>query len=339
MNKRNLKLTVVGTGMIGTNLALLAAEKKLFDTVVLLDRKPEKEGEDKVAGAILDLKHAAGFTNSPVNFVAAYSDDYEPVRNSDFVVITAGVMRKPGQERSETLGINAKIVGGIVKEITKVAPNATIVMISNPLDNMVYLADQIIKQADTHNKVIGMAGVLDTTRFRTQLAEAARGECTVADVEAMIVGPHNPSMLVLPQYTTIWGTPAKEMLNENTWNELVAETGKSGERIVRARGTSANIAPAYGALNIMQAIINNEQKVVVCCMPLHDSDTYRGVANNPYNLFNVATGVPVILGASGATYLPWKLTDEQEQTLRTALEPVRKDNKTMMQLFAAEAVA
>jgi malate dehydrogenase len=275
------KITVVGAGNVGATCAHLCAFKQLGD-VVLVDIKPGMP-----QGKALDL-----FESSPIDRFDSRitgTQDYADTAGSDVVVITAGVPRKPGMSRDDLVAINANIVGGVTENIVKHSPNAILVLVSNPLDAMVYLAWK--KSGLPHQKVIGMAGVLDSARFRSFIAEAL--DVSVADVNAFVLGGHGDTMVPLPRYTTVGGIPLPTLLPADRIEALVQRTRDGGAEIVKLLETSAWYAPGAAAVEMVEAIVRDRKRILPCA----------AYCDKQYGVGGYFVGVPVKLGAAGVEHI------------------------------------
>lgn len=275
------KIAIVGAGgNVGASVAQWAAQKELGD-LVLIDIKA-----GPAEGRALDLTQCGpweGFNNT--SFVA--SDKAEAMADADVVVMTAGVPRKPGQSREELININAGIVKGICTDVKKYAPNCVLVVVSNPLDAMVFVAKQVT--GFPRERVVGSAGVLDSARFRTYLATAAG--VSVEDVHAIVLGAHtDKDMVPLVSNATIGNVPVTKFLSKEKLDEVVANTKKGGATLTGLIGTSAWLAPGAGTSLMVEAIVRNQGRVLPCSVEL----------NGEYGVNGAFVGVPVKLSAKGA---------------------------------------
>ena len=274
----NVKVAVVGGGNVGANTALYVAERGLAD-VTLIDIV-----EGMPQGKALDLTQAAPLWHSSARVTG--SNSLDDVKGSAVVVITAGFPRKPGMSRSDLLKANADIVGPAAEAVKKQAPNAFVIVVTNPLDVMAYVAWR--KTGFPRQRVLGMAGVLDSTRFRAFVAMEL-GVCAY-DVQAMVLGGHGDSMVPLPRYTTVSGIPIPELLSKEKIDALSQRTRDGGAEIVKLLKTgSAYYAPAMSAVDMVQAILKDEKRVIPCSVLL----------NGEYGLKDLFLGVPVVVGAAG----------------------------------------
>ena len=273
------KITVIGAGNVGATTAQRLAEKELAEEVILLD---VVEGIPQ--GKALDM-----LESGPVESFDTYlkgTNDYSDTKNSDIIIITAGLARKPGMSRDDLLIANADIVKSVTEKSVEHSPQAIIIVVSNPLDVMTYVAFKV--SGFERHRVIGMAGILDTARFRTFIANEL--EVSVKDVDAMVLGGHGDSMVPLVRYTTIGGIPLTEFLSKDKIEKLVDRTRKGGIEIVNYLKTgSAYYAPSSAAVEMVESIVKNKKRILPCSAFL----------TGEYDLHNVFCGVPVRLGKEG----------------------------------------
>lgn len=274
-----MKVTVIGAGNVGATVAQFVAEKELAKEVVLLDVKPGI-GEGKA----LDLWQTAPVNNYDTRLIGV-TDDYSRSSNSDVVVITSGVPRKPGMSRDDLISINAGIVKTVTEKVTKTSPNAIVIVVSNPLDVMTYTA-YLAAKTDSR-KVFGMAGILDTARYRAFLAEEL--DCNPKDIQALLLGGHGDTMVPLPRYTTVSGIPVTQLIAKDKLDAIIKRTQNGGGELVSLMGTSAWYAPGAAAAQMVEAIIRDQKRIFPCCAML----------NGEYGLKNIFLGVPVKLGKNG----------------------------------------
>lgn len=273
------KVSVIGAGNVGATCADVLAHKEIANTVVLVDIK-----ENFAEGKALDIWQTA-----PVNMydtrVVGSTNDYSKTADSDVVVITSGLPRKPGMSRDDLISTNAKIVESVTKNVLQYSPNAIIVVVSNPLDVMTYCA--YLTAGIDSSRVFGMAGVLDTARYRAFLAEELN--VSPKDINAILMGGHGDTMVPLPRYTTISGIPVTELIEENKLNAIVERTKKGGGEIVNLLGTSAWYAPGAAAAQMVEAIMRDQKRIFPVCAWLQGE----------YGLKDIYMGVPVKLGKNG----------------------------------------
>jgi malate dehydrogenase len=273
------KITVIGAGNVGATCAQICAERGLANEIVLLDIK-----EGVAEGKALDLWQTA-----PVNYydsrTIGVTNDYDRTANSDVVVITSGLPRKPGMSRDDLIQVNAGIVKSVTENVAKRSPNAIIIVVSNPLDVMTYCA--YLTSGFDARKVMGMAGILDTARYRAFIAEAL--DCSPKDVQALLLGGHGDTMVPLPRYTTVSGIPVTQLLDNDKLNAIIERTKNGGGELVKLMGTSAWYAPGSSAAQMVESILRNQKRIFPCCVCL----------NGEYGVKNAFVGVPVKLGSSG----------------------------------------
>lgn len=278
-NNRRKKITIVGSGNVGATAAHWVASKELGD-VVLVDI-----AEGIPQGKGLDLLQSSPVEGFDVKITG--TQKYEDTKDSDVVIITAGMPRKPGMSRDDLLKINTSIVKSVTEQVVKFSPNSVLIIVSNPLDAMVYVASEVSKFP--RERVIGMAGVLDSARFRTFLAQAL--ECSVRDVNAFVLGGHGDTMVPLVRFSTMAGIPISKLLPADQINQIVQRTRDGGIEIVNFLKTgSAFYAPSASAVEMAEAILKDQKRILPCCVRL----------DGEYGVKNVFVGVPVKLGAKGA---------------------------------------
>jgi len=274
-----MKVTVVGAGNVGATCADVLAHREIANEVVLLDIK-----EGFAEGKALDI-----WQTSPINLydtrTVGSTNDYSKTADSDVVVITSGLPRKPGMSRDDLIATNAGIVKTVTENIVKYSPNAVIIIVSNPLDVMTYCA--FLNAKIDSKKVFGMAGILDTARYRAFLAEELN--VSPKDIQAVLMGGHGDTMVPLPRYTTVGGIPVTEMISAEKLDEIIERTKFGGGEIVKLLGTSAWYAPGAAAAQMVEAIIRNQRRVFPVCAWLQGE----------YGMKDIYLGVPVILGKNG----------------------------------------
>ncbi len=274
-----MKVTVVGAGNVGATCADVLAQREIANEVVLLDIK-----EGFAEGKALDI-----WETSPINLydtrTTGSTNDYSKTADSDVVVITSGLPRKPGMSRDDLIATNAGIVKTVTENVIKYSPNAVIIVVSNPLDVMTYCA--YLNAKTDPKKVFGMAGILDTARYRAFLAEELN--VSPKDIQAVLMGGHGDTMVPLPRYTTVGGIPVTEMIGEEKLNEIIERTKFGGGEIVKLLGTSAWYAPGAAAAQMVEAIIRDQRRVFPVCAWLQGE----------YGFNDIYLGVPVILGKNG----------------------------------------
>jgi malate dehydrogenase len=274
-----MKVTVVGAGNVGATCANVLATREIANEIVLLDIK-----EGFAEGKALDI-----WETSPINLydsrITGSTNDYSKTKDSDVVVITSGLPRKPGMSRDDLIATNAGIVKSVTENVVKYSPNAKIICVSNPLDVMTYCTYLTAKLDPS--KVFGMAGVLDTARYRSFLALEL--DVSPKDIQAVLMGGHGDTMVPLPRYTTVGGIPVTELIEESKLNEIIERTKFGGGEIVKLLGTSAWYAPGAAAAQMVEAIVRDQKRVFPVCAWL------RG----EYGMENIYLGVPVVLGKNG----------------------------------------
>lgn len=300
-----MKVTVIGAGNVGATCANVIAHNDYCNEVILLDIK------DGIAeGKALDIWQTAA-VNSYNSRVKGVTNDYSATANSDVVVITSGLPRKPGMSRDDLISTNAGIVKSVTENVIKHSPNTILVIVSNPLDVMTYCAYLTAKLPS--NRVFGMAGILDTARYKAFLAEALN--VSPLDIQAVLMGGHGDTMVPLPRYTTISGIPVTELIDKDRLNAIIERTKKGGGELVNLMGTSAWYAPGAAAAQMVQAILKDEKRIFPCCALL----------NGEYGLNNIYLGVPVKLGRNGIEQIiTLDLNAEEKQLLNASATAVKE---------------
>ncbi|MEW6685334.1 MAG: malate dehydrogenase [Candidatus Edwardsbacteria bacterium] len=298
------KVSIIGSGHVGSTTALYLAEKKIAD-IYLLD---VIEGLSE--GKALDAEEAAPIRKYDIELRG--TEDFSQLTNSDVVVLTAGIARQPGMSREDLLATNTKIVKSVSEKIAKYAPNSVIVMVTNPLDVMAYVALKITGFA--LKRVVGMAGILDSTRFRLFVAQALGA--SVTDTTAMVLGGHGDAMVPLPRYSTVSGVPITELLPKETIEKIVERTAKGGAEIVSYLKTgSAYYAPAASVAEMVECIIRDKMRILPCSAYL------RG----EYGIEGIFVGVPVKLGKNGVEeIIELDLTIEEKEALHNSASAVKE---------------
>ncbi len=298
------KVTVVGAGNVGATAAMRVAEKELAD-VVLIDVL-----EGVPAGKALDLAEAAPIEKHDSKLIGA-TNDYSHAEGSDIVIITAGVPRKPGMSRDDLLETNMGIMENVTREVASVAPESILIVVSNPLDAMCHVAFEV--SGFPKNRVMGMAGVLDSARFRTFIAMELN--VSVENTHAFVLGGHGDTMVPLPRYSTVAGIPITELLPPDRIEALVERTRNGGAEIVSLLKTgSAYYAPASAAVEMAEAILKDKKKILPCAAYLEGE----------YGIQGLFIGVPVKLGAQGIEeIIEIKLTEEERAALQHSADAVK----------------
>jgi len=298
------KISIIGAGNVGATCAHWLVKKELADIVLvdIIEGLPQ--------GKALDLYEASPVERYDVSLTG--TTDYKDTANSDVVIITSGLARKPGMSRDDLLKKNLEIVNSVTKAVVAQSPNSILIVVSNPLDAMVYTAWK--KSGFDPSRVIGMAGILDTARYRSFIAEALN--ISVTDISAMLMGGHGDDMVPLPRYTTVAGIPLTELLDGETIEKIVDRTRKGGIEIVNLLKTgSAYYAPGAGAAEMAEAILKDKRRVLPCC----------AYCDKEYNIGGYFVGVPIILGAKGVEkVIELQLTQEENQLLQNSIEHVKK---------------
>ena len=289
------KITVVGAGNVGATTAHWCAASELGD-IVLLDI-PQTGGMPK--GKALDLMEASPIVGFDSTIVG--TTNYEDTQDSDVVVITAGIPRKPGMSRDDLLATNAKIVGSVTEQVRQASPNATVIVVSNPLDAMVQRCQQV--SGFPHQRVVGQAGVLDTARYRTFIAMELG--VSVEDVSALLMGGHGDTMVPMPSCTSVGGIPVTRLMDRGRLDEIIDRARHGGAEIVGLLKTgSAYYAPAAACAQMVEAIVKDKKRVIPCA----------AYCDSEYGVGGYYVGVPVILGARGVEKVIELDLDEQEYT-------------------------
>jgi malate dehydrogenase len=304
------RVTVVGAGNVGATCADVLAQKNFLDEVVLIDIK-----EGVAEGKALDIWQAAAINHFDTR-VVGYTNDYSKTADSEVVVITSGIPRKPGMSRDDLISTNAKIMMDVVGKVLKHSPDAIIIVVANPLDVMTYAAHKASGKAA--NKVFGMAGILDTGRYRSFLAT----ELNVSpnDINALLMGGHGDTMVPLPRYTTVSGIPVTDLLEEEKLNAIIERTKKGGGEIVKLLGTSAWYAPGSAAAQMVESIVNDQKHVFPVCVKL----------DGQWGQKDVYLGSPVRLGREGIEeIIEIDLNEKEMSDLTTSSKAV----KSVMDVF------
>jgi malate dehydrogenase len=300
------KIALIGAGQIGGTLALLAGQKELGD-IVLVDIM---EGVAK--GKALDLQETRGVTGFDANITGGGTTDYTVIKDADVCIVTAGVPRKPGMSREDLLKVNLDAITKVAQGIKQYAPNAFVIVVTNPLDSMVYAMYKIT--GFPKSRVVGMAGVLDTARFQYFVGDAAG--VSPQDVNALVLGGHGDDMVPLLRYSSINGVPLTKMIEKPRLDAIVDRTRKGGGEIVALLGTgSAFYAPAASAIAMAEAYLRDKKRVLPC----------SALLEGQYGVKGLFVGVPVVIGAGGVErVLEVDLNDEEKAMLARSVESVRK---------------
>ena len=309
-----MKVTVVGAGAVGATCADNIARKELCEELVLLDIK-----EGIAEGKAQDMMQTAALLGFDTKIVGS-TNDYSKTAGSDVVVITSGLPRKPGMTREELIGVNAGIVKGVCENILKHSPNAIIIVISNPMDTMTYLA--LTSTGLPKNRIIGMGGALDSSRFRYQLSQHLG--CSPADLNAVVVGGHGDTTMIPLMRLATWNSvPVTKFLNEDQQKQIVADTMVVGATLTKLIGTSAWYAPGAAGAAMVEAIVRDEKKLFTCCVAL----------NGEYGQKDICLGVPVIIGKNGwEKILDFGLNAEEQAAFNKSADAVRSMNDVLKTL-------
>jgi malate dehydrogenase len=303
-----MKVTVVGAGAVGASCAEYIAIKNFASEVVLLDIK-----EGYAEGKAMDLMQTASLLNFDTK-ITGVTNDYSKTANSDVCVITSGIPRKPGMTREELIGINAGIVKSVASSLIAQSPNTIIIVVSNPMDTMAYLAHKALDLPK--NRIIGMGGALDSGRFKYRLAEAL--EAPISDVDGMVIGGHSDKgMIPLTRLATRNSVPVSKFLTEERLEQVAADTKVGGATLTKLLGTSAWYAPGAAVSSMVHAIANDTKKMFPC----------SALLDGEYGLTDISIGVPVILGKNGIEKIvEIELNDAEMANLHASADAVKKTN-------------
>lgn len=300
-----MKVTVVGAGNVGATCADVLAYREIANEVILVDIK-----EGMAEGKALDI-----WQKSPINLydtrTIGSTNDYSLTAGSEVVVITSGLPRKPGMSRDDLIQTNAGIVKSVTENVVKHSPDAIIIIVSNPLDVMTYQAH--ITSNLPRTKVFGMAGILDTARYRSFLAEAIN--VSPKDIQALLMGGHGDTMVPLPRYTTVAGIPVTQLIDKETLDAIIDRTKKGGGELVKLMGTSAWYAPGAAAAQMVEAIVKDQKRVFPVCVKL----------DGEFGIDDCYLGVPVVLGKKGIEkFIEIDLNEEESASLQTSRGHVKE---------------
>jgi malate dehydrogenase len=312
-NKKQIKMkiTVVGAGAVGASCAEYIAIKNFASEVVLLDIK-----EGYAEGKAMDLMQCASLNGFDTKITGS-TNDYSKTANSDICVITSGIPRKPGMTREELIGINAGIVKTVSTSLVEHSPNTVLIVVSNPMDTMTYLAHKVTGLPK--HKIIGMGGALDSARFKYRLAEAL--EAPISDVDGMVIGGHSDvGMVPLTSHATRNSIKVSEFISNDRLEQVKEDTKVGGATLTKLLGTSAWYAPGAAVSGLVQAIACDQKKIFPCSVLL----------DGEYGLSDLCIGVPVVLGANGIDQIvEIKLSDSEKTHLHTSAEGVKKTNSLL----------
>jgi malate dehydrogenase len=312
-----MKVTVVGAGNVGATCADVLAYREIANEIVLLDIK-----EGFAEGKALDI-----WQKAPINLydskTVGVTNDYSKTANSNVVVITSGLPRKPGMTRDDLIATNAGIVRTVTENVVKYSPNCILIIVSNPLDVMTYCAHLTSKFP--RNKVLGMAGILDTARYRAFLADEIK--CSPKDIQAMLLGGHGDTMVPLPRYTTVAGIPVTELVAKDKLDAIIERTKSGGGELVKLMGTSAWYAPGSAAAQMVEAIVRDQRKIVPVCVKLEGE----------YGINDCYLGTPVILGKNGCEKVIELQLNDDEKALLMASRKAVKEVMSVLDTMPAKA--
>lgn len=309
-----MKITVVGAGAVGATCADNIARKELASELILLDIK-----EGFAEGKAQDMMQTAALLGFDTRIIGS-TNDYTKTANSDVVVITSGLPRKPGMTREELIGTNAGIVKGVCENILKHSPNAIIIVISNPMDTMTYLALQ--STGLPKNRIIGMGGTLDSARFKYQLS--AHLNCSPADLNAIVIGGHgDTTMIPLVKHATWNSIPVTKFLSEAQLEQVINDTMVGGATLTKLLGTSAWYAPGAAGAALVESIVRDEKKLFTCCVSL----------NGEYGQTDICLGVPVVIGKNGwEKIVDMDLSADEQAAFKKSADAVRSMNDVLKTL-------
>ena len=309
-----MKITVVGAGAVGATCADNIARKELASELVLLDIK-----EGFAEGKAQDMMQTAALLGFDTRIIGS-TNDYTKTANSDVVVITSGLPRKPGMTREELIGTNAGIVKGVCENILKHSPNAIIIVISNPMDTMTYLALQ--STGLPKNRIIGMGGTLDSARFKYQLSSHLN--CSPADLNAIVIGGHgDTTMIPLVKHATWNSIPVTKFLSEAQQEQVINDTMVGGATLTKLLGTSAWYAPGAAGAALVESIVRDEKKLFTCCVSL----------NGEYGQSDICLGVPVVIGKNGwEKIIDMDLSADEQAAFNKSADAVRSMNDVLKTL-------
>jgi malate dehydrogenase len=309
-----MKITVVGAGAVGATVADNIARKELCEELVLLDIK-----EGLAEGKAIDMMQTAALLGFDTK-VTGSTNDYSKTAGSSVVVITSGIPRKPGMTREELIGTNANIVRGVTQNILQHSPDAIIIVISNPMDTMTYLTQQT--SGLPKNRIIGMGGILDSSRFKFYLSQALN--CSPNDLNAVVIGGHgDTTMIPLIRYATWNSAPVSQFLSEEQQQKVVADTMVGGATLTKLIGTSAWYAPGAAGAALVESIVRDEKKLFACCVSL----------DGEYGQKDICLGVPVIIGKNGwEKIVDYKLDAQEQELFNKSADAVRNMNDVLKTL-------
>jgi malate dehydrogenase len=309
-----MKITVVGAGAVGATCADNIARKELAEELVLVDIK-----EGFAEGKAMDMMQTAALLGFDTKIVGS-TNDYTKTAGTDVAVITSGIPRKPGMTREELIGINAGIVKGVTENILKYSPNAIIVVISNPMDTMTYLA--LKSSGLPKNRIIGMGGILDSARFKYYLSQELN--CSSNDLHGVVIGGHgDTTMIPLTRLAHLNGLPVSNLLEADALKKIAADTMVGGATLTGLLGTSAWYAPGAAGAALVESIVRDEKKLFPCCVSLEGE----------YGQSDICMGVPVVIGKNGwEKIVDYKLNEEEQAAFNKSADAVRAMNNVLVEM-------
>ena len=308
------KITVIGAGNVGATCANVIAQKELASELILLDIK-----EGVAEGKALDMMQTSTLLEFDTR-IRGVTNDYAATAGSDVVVVTSGLPRKPGMTREELIGVNAGIVNDVTQSILKYSPKAVIVIISNPMDTMTYLA--LKSNGLPKNHIIGMGSMLDRSRFKWYLSQALK--CATTDIEAVVIGGHgDTTMIPLIRFASYKGIPVSQLLSAEALDRIITDTMVGGSTLTKLIGTSAWYAPGAAGATLVEAIIRDQKKVYTCSISLEGE----------YGQTDICIGVPVVIGKNGwEKIIDYKLNDEEQALFNKSADAVRRMNQVLVDM-------
>lgn len=306
-----MKVSVIGAGAVGATTADVLTFRELADEVVLLDVK-----EGFAEGKALDIYQTTSLLDIKTR-ISGTTNDYSKTAHSDVVVVTSGIPRKPGMTREELIGTNANIVKSVTENVLKHSPNAIIIIVSNPMDTMTYLA--LKSSGLPKNQIIGMGGILDSARFKGYLGLALNAPA--ADVQGTVIGGHgDTTMIPLTRLATLNGNPISNYLGEEELKKIASDTMVGGATLTKLLGTSAWYAPGAATALLVESVLRNQKRVFPCCVAL----------DGEYGQKDICLGVPVVVGKNGwEQIVDYKLTSEEQETFNKSADAVRSMNAVL----------
>lgn len=304
-----MKITIIGAGNVGSSTAYMIAQKNIVKKIILLDLN-----KNIAQGKALDISQTSYIYKFDTKIYG--TNKYEKTNNSEIIIITSGLPRKPGMSREDLVNTNAKIVKLVTKKAMQYSPHAKLIIVSNPLDIMTHTA-YITAKIKT-NKIMGMAGILDSIRYFKLIADKLK--CSNEDISGLLLGNHGDSMMPLIRYTNVSGIPISYLLNKKEIIQIINKTKKGGEEIVKLLGTSAYLAPAASVTKMVESIIHDKKKIISCCVLL----------NGEYGFKNIFIGVPAVLGKKGVEkIIEVDLNKEEIMSLNNSVENIKKTIKSL----------